>query len=104
MEIQELIYPLAGLLAISAISEAVVEIIKSSTGIVFSEKGKRILSAMSSILVAFALDVSIIQADGPRYFIGVLLAGVISSRGSNFIHDLMSILNDLSNKTDKKYS
>ena len=93
MEIQGLIYPIASLLGVSALTEAMVEMVKSfMPNTELSTNGKRILALVVSIIISFGLNVSIFQVDGPTYFIGILLAGLISSRGSNYIHDLAKIL------------
>lgn len=92
MGIDNIIYPLATLLVVSALTEAVVEMLKSIVPKPFSESGKRILALLISVFLSLVLKVSLFNITGPAYYVGVLLAGLIASRGSNFIHEFAKIL------------
>lgn len=91
MGVENLIYPLAGLLGVSVLTEAVVEIIKSVVPKQMTENAKRIMALIVSIIIALVLNVSILTG-GWTFYVGVILAGMISSRGSNYIHSLSAIL------------
>lgn len=92
MELQNFVYPIAGLIGVSVITEAVVEVIKTVIPVTLTDNGKKMLSVVISIALAATFNVSLVSSSGLTYFIGILLAGLVSSRGSNYIHSLEDIV------------
>jgi hypothetical protein len=92
---------LFGLFVIAAISEAVWETIKMTW-----QQGKastdRIGSLSVGLIVAFAtgLDVlKLVNVPVKIPFIGIILTGILISRGSNFVHDVFSSVNNMHTNT-----
>jgi len=98
MDLQNFVFPITSLLSLAAVTEAIVEIIKTAVPVNFSDNGKTVLALAVSVALAFVFNVSLISVSGPTYFVGVLLAGLVSSRGSNYIHSLANVLGGLGKK------
>ena len=82
------------LVTMGILVEAVVEVIKS-----IYDNGKLnkviLLSILVGILFAFTLQVDIFQLLGIEVhidYVGIVATGMIISRGSNFVHDIISQL------------
>ena len=82
------------LVTMGILVEAVVEVIKS-----IYDNGKMnkviLLSILVGILFAFTLQVDIFQLLGIEVhidYVGIVATGMIISRGSNFVHDIISQL------------
>lgn len=91
---------LAKILILSIIGEAIWETIK-----MFWQEGKismdRIGALIVCIVIVWSTDLDIMTTIGiPVKFkvIGILLTGILISRGSNFIHDLFNSVNNISKK------
>lgn len=91
---------LAKILILSIIGEAIWETLK-----MFWQEGKiskdRIGALIVCIIIVWSTDLDIMTTLGiPVKFkvIGILLTGILISRGSNFIHDLFSSVNNISKK------
>lgn len=92
MVVENLMYPLASLLCIAAITEAVVETVKMLLSKELTSNGKQMLSIVIAIVLSLTLNVSIFNSNGIAYYVGVMLSGMIASRGSNYIHSLANVL------------
>lgn len=86
-----------GLIVISAIAEAVWETLKMTW-----QEGKASIDRMGAlvigIIIALATGVDILAlVDMPAKVpgIGVVLTGILISRGSNFVHDLCASINNM---------
>lgn len=84
-----------GLIAIAIVAESIWETIK-----MMGKDGKfnwdRIGAMVVGLLIAFGTGVDLFQTLGIPFripYIGVLLTGLLISRGANFIHDLFLALN-----------
>lgn len=91
---------LAKILILSIIGEAIWETLK-----MFWQEGKiskdRIGALVVCIIIVWSTDLDIMTTLGIPVrdkIIGVLLTGILISRGSNFIHDLFSSVNNISKK------
>ena len=91
---------LAKILILSIIGEAIWETLK-----MFWQEGKiskdRIGALIVCIIIVWSTDLDIMTTIGiPVKFkvIGILLTGILISRGSNFIHDLFNSVNNISKK------
>ncbi|SHI18064.1 hypothetical protein [Clostridium intestinale] len=91
---------LAKILILSIIGEAIWETLK-----MFWQEGKiskdRIGALVVCIIIVWSTDLDIMTTIGiPVKFkvIGILLTGILISRGSNFIHDLFNSVNNISKK------
>jgi hypothetical protein len=90
-----------GVLTIAIICEAVWETCK-----MFYPNGKisidRIGSLIVSELLCFGANIDLFGIVGQPLsipYIGIILSGLLISRGSNFIHDLLSSINNLKENT-----
>ena len=87
-------FPLSEVLVVSILTETFVNAIKTMVPFEFKSQGKEMLAAIISIVLCLLLQVGIFPHGSlVVYYLGCVLAGVISSRGSNFIHDFMSKIN-----------
>jgi len=91
---------LAKILILSIIGEAIWETLK-----MFWQEGKiskdRIGALIVCIIIVWSTDLDIMTTLGipvKDKIIGILLTGILISRGSNFIHDLFSSVNNISKK------
>ncbi len=91
---------LAKILILSIIGEAIWETLK-----MFWQEGKiskdRIGALIVCIIIVWSTDLDIMTTLGIPVkvkIIGILLTGILISRGSNFIHDLFSSVNNISKK------
>jgi len=91
---------LAKILILSIIGEAIWETLK-----MFWQEGKiskdRIGALVVCIIIVWSTDLDIMTTLGIPVrdkIIGILLTGILISRGSNFIHDLFSSVNNISKK------
>lgn len=98
MELQNFVYPIAGLIGVSVLTEATVEVIKTIVPVTLTENGKKILAVVTSVILAATFNVSLVESSGLTYFVGILLAGLVSSRGSNYLHSLEDIVKSLGGK------
>ena len=98
MDLQNFVFPVVGLLGVSVITEAVVETIKTTIPAKLTDNGKKIVAVVVSIILAFIFNVSLVSSLDYTYFVGVFLAGLVASRGSNYIHSLEDIIKSISGK------
>ncbi|KYH30278.1 MULTISPECIES: hypothetical protein [Clostridium] len=91
------------LIIVSMIAEAVWETLK-----MVWQKGKihfdKIGALFIGIIIASATQMDMLSMLGmPSYipYIGILLTGVLISRGANFMHDLLSAVNNIQQNTKK---
>lgn len=91
---------LAKILILSIIGEAIWETLK-----MFWQEGKiskdRIGALVVCIIVVWSTDLDIMTTLGIPVkvkIIGIVLTGILISRGSNFVHDLFSSVNNISKK------
>lgn len=103
MDISNLIYPVASLTGLAILNEATTEIVKTIIPVKLSENGTKVIAATTSVVLAFALDVSISSGTTEiSHYVGVFLAGLVASRGSNFVHAIGDVINKIkTNKTIK---
>lgn len=97
--IESLTFPVAELATIAVLTEGFVQVIKGVSKKQLTEQGKQIISMAISVIFCVTLHVSIFtNMSEPNIIFGCVLAGIISSRGSNFIHDLISGVNAVTQK------
>lgn len=97
---ESLVFPAAELATVAVLTEGFVQILKGVITKPLSEQGKQLVSMVISIMFCVLLQVSIFKdMSNLGIVLGSVLAGIISSRGSNFIHDL---INGVSAITQKK--
>ena len=74
----------------AVIIEALLEIIGDFLPGKYSVAGARALGALIGIAIAFAFNISIVPPDGGSFtalsFTGTVIAGLVMSRGSEYIH------------------
>lgn len=83
--------------AVAIIAEAVWETLKMTW-----QKDKyatidRAGSLLLGLLLAFATDIDILALVDikVKFYVGTILTGILISRGSNFVHDLLGTINSL---------
>lgn len=88
-----MVYPILHMVGLSVLGEASVEVIKDTSPKALSKSGKKMLSLAICVILAFALEVSVIEGGSTfANYTGMLLAGIISSRGSTYVHDMANML------------
>lgn len=93
MDISTIIYPVAALTGLAVLGEATTEIVKTVIPAKLSENGTKVLALGVSLGLAATLDVSILSNATPvTHYVGVFLAGLVASRGSNYVHTLGSMI------------
>lgn len=92
------------LVVLAILCEAIVETLKMTW-----QEGKlkidRVVALIIGVTIAATTNFNIISALGinSRFFIvGILCTGIILSRGSNFVHDLIKLLINKVSKKDSK--
>lgn len=97
--IESLVFPVTELATVAVLTEGFVQILKGVSTKPLSEQGKQIVSMAVSVMLCVLLHVSIFtNMSQSGIVLGSVLAGVISSRGSNFIHDLINGVNAITQK------
>ena len=89
------------LLVVCILTESIVQIVKTSFSIdkrQLSKTGINLFSILVAILLCCILDVSIFVGTYIDVLAGTFLAGLITSRGSNFVHNVVDSIMKLSNK------
>ena len=82
---------LVSLVLVGFLTETAVEIVKTSF---FSAKTHTkyitIVSLVVAFVLCFALQVSLFEpADQVAYYIGIVICGLVASRGSNYVHNFL---------------
>lgn len=97
--IEGLVFPVTELVAISILTESLVQVLKGVSSKELSVQGKQVLSMAMAVLFCTLLKVGVFT-DVPQttVWFGYVLAGIIASRGSNFIHDLVGSIGAISTK------
>jgi uncharacterized protein YacL len=82
---------LPALLVIAFLTETIVEILKQFViRIKMSALFVYFISIVVGLLLAFALHVSLfIKEDLFAYYIGVVICGLVASRGANYVHNFL---------------
>ena len=88
------------IIALAVITEALIEYGKS-IGRAFIEKNTKtavtqLVAIAASVLLCFAADADLFQVVGINFtwpWVGVVLTGILGSRGANYLSDFVSKLN-----------
>ncbi|QGU95669.1 hypothetical protein GOM49_11730 [Clostridium bovifaecis] len=95
-----------GLIVLSMIAEAVWETLK-----MVWEKGKfhfdKIGALFIGLIIALAAQMDMLAILGIAShipYIGIILTGILISRGANFMHDLLSAVNNVQQSTRANFS
>lgn len=90
-----------GLIILALIGEAVWETLKMTW-----QNGKlntdRIGALVVGLLLAFGSGIDLMKAFGVPVvipYLGIILTGLLISRGANFVHDIVSSVNNINQKT-----
>ena len=93
---ETIVLPVIDLLVLGTLIEAMIEIVKPLFPKKLSAQGIMVISMVLGIALSLTLDVSIFaNVDQSVITIGSVMAGMIASRGSNFIHDFISAMTDI---------
>jgi Ca2+/H+ antiporter len=85
---------LPALLVVVFLTEAVVEVVKDFViQMKMSQLFVNFLSIIIAIVLAFALQVSLFGKDNLfAYYVGIVICGLIASRGANYVHNFLDTL------------
>lgn len=85
---------LANLLLVAFLTETVIEVLKNFViRMKLSEAFVYTLSILVGVIIAFALQVSLFtDANSFAYYVGIVIAGLVASRGANYIHNFIGNL------------
>ena len=86
---------LTNLLGLAFVTEAVVQILKT----VFNLVDDRVIfgiSVITGIVTSIATSFSLFGGVGIQAWAGMVLAGILVSRGGNYLHEVIKILESLS--------
>lgn len=93
VDISTIATTVASLTGLSVLGEAATETIKTVVPAQLSEAGTKVIAMVVNIGLAATLDVSILGTSTPAtHYVGMLLAGLVASRGANYIHTLADML------------
>ena len=97
---ETIVLPIKELLILGVLIEAVIQVVKPLLPSKLSENGILFLSMALGVIFALTLKVSIFANVGNEVvYAGSVIAGMIASRGSNFIHDFVSAMADIGKST-----
>lgn len=82
---------LVSLVLVGFLTETAVEIVKNYFFIgKTAQKYVPILSLVVALALSFALQVSLFEpTDKVAYYIGIVICGLVASRGSNYVHNFL---------------
>lgn len=81
---------LVSLVLVGFLTETVVEISKNFFGAKSSKTYITIVSLLTAMILCFALQVSLFEStDAVPYYIGIVICGLVASRGSNYVHNFL---------------
>lgn len=93
---------IAPLVMLAVLSEAITEQIKSALPAELSAQVIRLVSLGVGLVLAFVLQVSLFaQSTGAANVVGMVLAGLVCSRGSNYVHDFFGMFGEMGNSTEQ---
>lgn len=87
----------AKLITIAILVEAVVELIKSFVPVSLTSKQKQLIALVCGLGASFMFNITLLgTANTAITYTGIVLAGLVISRGSNFAHEFIKIIEVLS--------
>lgn len=88
---------------LAVLCEAVTEAIKDLLPVEPKPQAKRAISLAIGVTLAAVLQISLFAgANGALYVAGIILAGLLCSRGSNYIHDLFGTIAKVGDAADSR--
>lgn len=83
----------ATLVLLAVLCEAVTESLKDIVPSDLTPQAKRGMSLLVGLALAALLQISLFaNATGSMYIAGIILAGLLCSRGANYVHDLAGMI------------
>lgn len=80
------------LIAVAVIVESMTELIKSFSPNIFTPQIKQYVALWVSMAIALVFKLSVFGTDNNGVLtLGIIFSGLIASRGSNYVHDLLDI-------------
>lgn len=93
VDISTIATTVTSLTGLAVLGEAATETIKTVIPAQLSEQGTKVIALVVNVALAATLDISILGASTPAtHYVGMFLAGLVASRGSNYIHTLADML------------
>lgn len=87
----------AKLITVAILVEAVVELIKSLLPVSLTSKQKQLIALICGLGASFIFNITLLgTASTAITYTGIVLAGLVISRGSNFAHEFIKIVETLS--------
>ena len=91
---------IAPLAMLAVLSEAITEQIKSALPVEPSPQVTRLIALGVGLALALMLQISLFaQATGATNVVGMILAGLVCSRGSNYVHDFFGMFSKMGDST-----
>ncbi|MED1784461.1 hypothetical protein P4V43_21780 [Brevibacillus fortis] len=92
IDIDQFIHSLSLLTFMAILIEAVTEILKNAFP-VLKDRSTYILSILIGISLSLAFQVNPFGLDGSGYYVSAVLAGILTSRGANYLNGFVKKLN-----------
>lgn len=93
VDISTIVTAVTSLTGLAILAEATTETIKTVMPTNLSENGTKLIAAGVGVALAATLDVSVLGTSTPlTHYVGIFLAGLVASRGSNYVHTLADML------------
>lgn len=77
------------LLVVAILTESVTEVIKSLAPKVIKDKVTYAISIIVGITLAFSFELNLFGLEGYGGYVSIVFAGLIASRGANYVHDFL---------------
>lgn len=90
------------LVVLAIITESLTEILKTFIPANIHSKATFALSIVLGIVLAFAMDLSLLGGEGYVRVVGILASGILVSRGANYISGFIKKFDLVKNPTDTK--
>lgn len=90
--------PTEALLTVCILTEAIIQVVKTSSPRELSATGINIISMVVGILLCLVMEISIFTGSTAVVYLGSVLAGLVVSRGSNFVHSTIDALMEVKTK------
>ncbi|WP_312113522.1 hypothetical protein [Brevibacillus reuszeri] len=90
--VDHLINNLSLLTCMAILVEAVTEIFKTALPDHIKDRSSYVLSILIGISLSFALDANPLALEGNGYYVSVIVAGILSSRGANYLNGIVKKL------------
>jgi hypothetical protein len=89
MIIDHIMENFAMLVLVAILTESLTEIIKHAFNGIIKDKFTYLLSLVVGVVLAFAFDLNLFGLEGEHKYVSIVAAGLITSRGANYVNGFM---------------